>query len=67
MIYYIADIHFNDLRVFNKCSRPFANLEEYKNEIIKRWNTKVNEDDTIYVLGDIAEDSFTEVFGILKQ
>ena len=30
MIFYISDIHFNDQRVFDKCSRPFKNLEEYK-------------------------------------
>lgn len=66
MIYYIADIHFNDLRVFNKCSRPFNDLEEYKEEIIRRWNSKVNDEDVVHVLGDIAEDSYIDVIDILK-
>lgn len=67
MIFYISDIHFNDQRVFDKCSRPFKNLEEYKEKIILNWNRKVKEDDIVYVLGDIAEDSYEEVIDILKK
>lgn len=65
MIYYISDIHFNDLRVFNKCLKPFKNLVDYKEEIIKRWNLKVNEEDIIYILGDLADD--IEVIKILRK
>lgn len=57
MIYYISDIHLDDQKIFDKCSRPFSGLKEYKEEIISRWNGKVKNDDTIYVLGDIVEDT----------
>lgn len=67
MIFYISDIHFDDQRVFDKCSRPFNSLKEYKEQIISKWNAKVKEDDTVYVLGDIAEDSYKEVITILKN
>lgn len=67
MIFYISDIHFNDQRVFDKCSRPFKNIEEYKEQIITRWNAKVKDDDTVYVLGDVAEDSYDEVIKIFKR
>lgn len=67
MIYYIADIHFNDKTVFNKCSRPFRNLKDYENEIIRRWNNKVSPDDIVYVLGDIAEDRFFQAIEIIKH
>lgn len=56
MIFYIADIHFYDSKVFQKCSRPFDNFDDYAEEIIFRWNSKVKNDDIVYVLGDIAED-----------
>lgn len=55
MIYYISDIHFSDQRVFDKCNKPFEDLDDYKNEIIKRWNNKVSQNDTVYVLGDISD------------
>lgn len=69
MIYYISDTHLGDLRVFNKCSRPFSGLDELEQEIILRWNNKVEDEDTVYVLGDIAEDSYLkaiEIFRTLK-
>ena len=55
MIYYISDIHFSDQRVFDKCNKPFVDLIDYKDEIIKRWNNKVSQNDTVYVLGDISD------------
>lgn len=66
MIYYISDTHFGDQRVFDKCSRPFSGLGELENEIIKRWNVKVNENDVVYVLGDIAEDDYIKAIEIFK-
>jgi len=66
MIYYISDIHFDDQKIFDKCSRPFKDLEEYKTEIIKRWNNKVKQEDVVYVLGDIAEDNTPEALETFK-
>ena len=67
MIFYISDIHFDDQKIFDKCSRPFKDLNEYKEEIIKRWNKKVNQDDVVYVLGDIVEDNSKASIGIFKK
>lgn len=66
MIYYISDTHLGDLRVFNKCSRPFTGLEELEREIVNRWNSKVKEEDIVYVLGDIAEDGYRKAIDIFK-
>lgn len=67
MIFYIADIHFGDKSIFEKCSRPFNNLDEYEQEIRRRWNKKVNYDDDVYVLGDIAHESFISVADVFKK
>lgn len=69
MIYYTADTHLGDQRVFTKCAKPFDNLQDYEKEIIRRWNAKVTPNDTVYVLGDIADDGYLqaiEVFRILN-
>ena len=55
MIFYTADLHLGDQRVFDLCSKPFADLHEYHTEIVRRWNAKVRASDEIYVLGDVAE------------
>lgn len=67
MIFYIADIHFRDEKIFKKCNRPFSNLIEYENEIIKRWNDKVKHDDLVYVLGDLALDDCEEALEIFNE
>lgn len=66
MIYYISDIHFGDLNVFKKCSRPFSGLEELEKIVIKRWNDRIKKEDTVYVLGDIAKDNYIKVIDIFK-
>lgn len=67
MIYYISDIHLGDLRVFNKCSRPFSGLKELENEIVLRWNKKVKDTDVVYVLGDIAEDNYSPAIDVFRR
>ena len=69
MIYYVSDTHFKDQKIFDKCKRPFAFLDEMEDTIITKWNKKVEEDDIVYVLGDIGKDddpSIIDIFNKLK-
>ena len=52
MIFYIADMHFGHRNVLRFDNRPFPSVEEMDEEIINRWNSRVQQDDTVYVLGD---------------
>ena len=52
MIYYIADMHFGHKNILGYDKRPFSDTEQMDEEIIRRWNERVCEDDTVYVLGD---------------
>ena len=52
MIYYIADMHFGHKNILKYDKRPFADTEQMDEKIIRRWNGRVNEYDTVYVLGD---------------
>lgn len=67
MIYYISDTHFNDINVFNKCSRPFKDLKEMKETIIKNYNGKVKNNDHVYILGDLAKDDSIEAIDIIQN
>ena len=51
MIYYIADTHFRDQSIFDKCKRPFKSLLDMEDVIVNNWNKRVKDDDIIYVLG----------------
>lgn len=66
MIYYIADTHLRDQRIFDKCARPFNSLEEMEETLVQNWNKKVKDDDTVYVLGDIGKDDDKDVVNIFK-
>ena len=51
-----ADIHFSHTNILKFCakSRPFYNVEEMNNTIIKNWNELVSPGDKVFILGDVA-------------
>lgn len=68
MIYYIADMHLGHNNVIKFDNRPYQNMIEMEEDFINRWNEKVKEKDTVYVLGDMfwKEDSLNRVLPQLK-
>ncbi len=54
MKYYISDLHFFHEGVLRMDQRPFANLEEMHQAIVGRWNHKITNGDTVYILGDVS-------------
>lgn len=57
MQFVTADTHFLDehlLGIDNFAPRPFLTVDQMDQMIIKNWNERVSENDTVYHLGDIA-------------
>lgn len=54
-IYFISDCHFNAQRTIDISKRPFQSLEELNKTMIKNWNSVVNKDDTVFILGDFGD------------
>lgn len=54
MEYFIADTHFDDPNILIYSRQKFETLKEMNNLIIKNWNSTVEEDDTVYLLGDVG-------------
>ena len=52
MIFVTSYIHFSHSNIIKYCNRPFENIFEMDDYIIKKWNETVSYDDTIYILGD---------------
>ena len=57
-IFFIADTHFGDERILRYENRPFASVEEMDAQIVRNWNERVKDDDTVYLLGDVGNESF---------
>lgn len=54
MIYYTSDLHFGHRNVITMDRRPFADIDEMDERLIRLWNERVAETDEIYIIGDFA-------------
>ena len=52
--FYSSDTHFFHKNILRLSNRPFKNIREMANRIIKNWNNIVTSKDTVYILGDVA-------------
>lgn len=53
-IFLIADPHFGHENIIKYCNRPFRDVDEMNNTIVKNWNLAVRKEDKVFVLGDFA-------------
>lgn len=53
-IFLIGDCHFEHRNIIKYCNRPFDNVEEMTEGLIKNWNSVVGKNDIVYVVGDFA-------------
>ena len=55
--YFTSDLHIGDKRLNQYQRNLHANsTEEFDDMIINNWNNMVNDEDIIYLLGDIVHD-----------
>lgn len=54
MIFYTSDLHFGSQGVIEKENRPFLSVDEMDEALIENWNSRVSDDDTVYLIGDIG-------------
>ncbi|KRL04921.1 metallophosphoesterase [Liquorilactobacillus hordei] len=53
MKYFIADMHFCHADIISFSNRPFKNVLEMNDEMVKLWNERVqSSEDEVYILGD---------------
>ena len=54
MNYYISDLHLFHEAVIRFDNRPFVSLDEMHKAMVEKWNSKVTNGDTVYILGDVS-------------
>ena len=52
--FFIADTHFGHSAIIRYENRPFADVREQEEVLIKNWNDVVTAEDTVYMIGDFG-------------
>ena len=66
--FFIADTHFGHEKIIMMCDRPFDSVKDMEYGLIEKWNKKVSDEDTVYMLGDFCfKLSKEDAIRILKQ
>ncbi len=66
MICNIADTHIDHDNIRRLSNRPFNTVEEMDKTIISNWNSRVTDNDDVYILGDFSYKSKAPIV-YLKQ
>jgi calcineurin-like phosphoesterase family protein len=53
-LFFTSNHHFGHANIIKFCDRPFANVDEMNQTMIKRWNEKISPEDEVYHLGDFG-------------
>lgn len=67
MIWFTSDHHFGHKNIIKYTNRPFNDVKEMDEELIKRWNERVQPDDEVYHLGDLGLGWPKELKKLLKR
>ena len=62
--FFTSDTYFGRVNAITLLKRPFSDVEEMNIELVKRWNSRVGKNDTVYHLGNFAWDPITASFAI---
>lgn len=66
-MWFTSDTHFGHANVIKYSNRPFDDVEEMNESLIKTWNDRVSEKDIIYHLGDFSFLGEKETMNILRR
>ena len=53
-IWFTADLHLNHANILYYCKRPFKNVQEMDETIIKNFTNLLRKNDVLYILGDLS-------------
>lgn len=70
MIYFTADLHAFHKKIleYDNLEHICGDLESYQKLIIKTWNDRITDEDTVYLLGDTAVGGRNgDIFNFLKN
>ena len=52
--WFTADLHLAHHNIIKYCDRPFKDVDDMNEKLIRNWNTRVAPEDTVFHLGDFC-------------
>lgn len=66
-VFITSDLHINHSNIIKYSNRPFENVHEMNDAIIKNWNSVVSNEDIVFNLGDFSFCNDTCTIKFLEQ
>lgn len=67
MDYFISDLHLGHSNIIKMCNRPFMTVDEMDYAIINNWNSRVTNNDDVYILGDVSYKGTIDIITVLNN
>lgn len=67
MLWFTSDTHFGHKNVCSLCNRPFSNVDEMGEALIRRWNAVVEPNHVVWHLGDLSFSGQTKTADVLSK
>lgn len=65
--WFTADTHFGHENIIKFCNRPFSNVEEMNQTIIKNFNSVIDPKDLLVILGDVCMGNIRESLALIPK
>ena len=66
-IFLIGDLHLGHRNIIKYCNRPFKDVEDMTEQLVKNWNSVVGANDIVYIVGDFALCGKQKIIEITKR
>ena len=66
-VWFTSDLHFWHKNICKYCDRPYESLEEMHEAIIANWNSVVQDDDDVFLLGDMGFCSYAKLKTLITR
>lgn len=66
-VWFTSDTHFSHYNIIKYCDRPYKNIQDMNDNIIKSWNSVVGKNDIVFHLGDFGFASISTLQSIRNQ
>ena len=51
-VFFISDLHLGNETILRVDNRPYPSVDAMDEDLMCRWNQRVNDDDTVVIVGD---------------